>query len=79
MTAEQFFDKNDIDSCKTPKRDRRFTYFDLIKFAEMYKKDEMEYILSMFEAKIARRTGYQNNMSMWERRTMINQIIEKEI
>ena len=43
MTPEEFFNQdNFISASKVPKERRRFTYFDLLKFAEYYHKNEQK-------------------------------------
>jgi len=43
MTAKEFFENEiNFSGSKLPKERRRFTYFDLIKFAEAYHKSEVK-------------------------------------
>jgi len=43
MTTEDYFNQDEfITSSKVPKERRRFTYFDLLKFAEYYHKSELK-------------------------------------
>jgi hypothetical protein len=42
MNAEQFFDTQEFAASKTPKEKRRFTYWDVIKFAEIYNSERFK-------------------------------------
>ncbi len=52
MTTEDYFNQDDLlATSKVPKEIRRFTYFDLLKFAEYYHRSELKLLNLDFASK----------------------------